>query len=57
MMLLTKFCWAQDTQEIQIANEYLSKGEKSKALEAYQLLAKNPANIPLIHANFFTLLL
>jgi len=57
LLLLTNLCSAQDTQEIQIANEYLSRGDKSKALEAYQALAKNPLNVSLIHANYFTLLL
>src|SRR6478736_3970162 len=56
LLLLIAFCQAQDTQEIQIANEYLSKGEKLKALETYQLLAKNPLNVPLIHANYYALL-
>jgi len=55
--LTTSCCLAQDTQEIQIANEYLSKGEKLKALETYQILAKNPLNVPLIHANYYALLL
>ncbi len=48
---------AQNTQEIQIANEYYSKGEKEKALIAYQALVKNPVNIPLVHSNYFNLLL
>ncbi len=47
----------QDTNEIQIANEYLLKGEKEKALSAYQLLSKNPENIALIHNNYFNLLI
>src|SRR5579872_3792292 len=54
---LTTICFAQDTQEIQIANEYFSRGEKIKALESYQALVKNPLNIPLVHANYFSLLL
>src|SRR5258705_4664089 len=56
-LLLIIPCWAQDTQEIQIANEYLSRREKLKALEAYQALVKNPINVPLVHANYFALLL
>ena len=56
-LLLTMSCLAQDTQEIQIANEYLSRGEKVKALEAYQALVRNPINVPLVHANYFALLL
>lgn len=47
----------QDQQEINIANEYYLKGDKQKALSSYQVLAKNAANIPLIHNNYLTLLL
>src|ERR1700690_241968 len=48
---------AQDQSEIQIADEYLLKGEKEKAFAAYHALAKNPSNIVLIHNNYFTLLM
>jgi tetratricopeptide (TPR) repeat protein len=59
--ILILFCvqlsFAQDQQEIQIANEYLLKGEKAKALSSYQQLSKNPLNIVAIHTNYLTLLL
>jgi tetratricopeptide (TPR) repeat protein len=55
--LLPTLLLSQDVQEIQIANEYFSKGEKEKALEAYQSLAKNSLNIPSIHNNYFNLLI
>ncbi len=55
--LCTSVSAAQDLQQIQIANEYVIKGEKDKALETYQVLVKNPLNIPAIHANYFNLLL
>ncbi len=48
---------AQNQQEIQIANEYLSKGEKAKALSLFQTLAKEPQNISAIHSNYLNLLL
>ncbi len=57
LLLLPTFLAAQETQEIQIANEYFSSGEKEKALEAYQALVKNPLNITAIHNNYFNLLL
>jgi hypothetical protein len=38
--LLTNPSFAQDLQEIQIANEYLLKGQKDKALSLYEQLAK-----------------
>ena len=49
--------FAQDQNEIQIANEYFLKGEKQKALTSYQTLARNAHNIPSIHNNYLTLLL
>lgn len=49
--------FGQDVQEVQIANEYNLKGQKDKALSMYQQLAKKNENIPLIHANYFNLLL
>src|SRR5689334_21137094 len=49
--------YAQDTNEIQIANEYLIKGEKEKALTMYESLAKSADNIPAIHDNYLNLLL
>jgi hypothetical protein len=49
--------FAQDTSEIQIANEYLLKGQKQKAIESYQTLAKKNENIPFIHNDYLNLLL
>ncbi len=43
--------------EIQLANEYLLKGEKLKALELYRDLAKNDVNIPFIHNNYINTML
>ena len=48
---------AQDHAEVQIANQYLTKGEKEKALAAFEGLAKKPENINLIHDNYLNLLL
>ena len=48
---------AQNQAEIQIANEYFIKGEKEKALVAFQSLAKSQENLPLIHNNYLNLLL
>jgi hypothetical protein len=49
--------FAQEAIEIQIANEYLLKGEKQKALESYQQLAKKSENISAIHNDYLNLLL
>src|SRR6267154_3853396 len=57
LLLLATFTQAQDLQEIQIANEYYSKGQNEKALEAYQVLVKNPQNVPAVHNNYFNLLM
>jgi len=48
---------AQNQADIQLANEYLIKGDKKKAAELYAELSKSEANIPLIHNNYFNLLL
>ncbi|GIL22054.1 MAG: hypothetical protein BroJett042_05670 [Bacteroidota bacterium] len=49
--------FGQDMQEIQIANEYILKGEKEKAIALYEQLAKKNENVALIHNNYFNLLL
>ncbi|MBK8289858.1 MAG: tetratricopeptide repeat protein [Flammeovirgaceae bacterium] len=55
--ILTNPSFAQDIQEIQIANEYLLKGQKDKALSLYEQLAKKNENIHLIHSNYLNLLI
>ncbi len=57
VILLSQTGFAQDQNEIQIANEYILKGEKDKALAAYQSLSKNMENISSIHNNYLMLLL
>lgn len=54
-VILHTHAFAQDLQEIQIANEYTAKGQKDKALTLYQQLAKKNENIPLIHTNYLNL--
>src|SRR6187402_2621130 len=56
IMLLSNKAVAQDHTEIQIANEYVLKGEKEKALTVYQSLLKNSENIVVIHNNYLNLL-
>ncbi|MEQ1584231.1 MAG: hypothetical protein ABL895_00005 [Cyclobacteriaceae bacterium] len=55
--LIAFSAFGQDVQEIQIANEYILKGQKDKALTLYEQLAKKNENVPLIHANYLNLLL
>src|ERR1043165_7753939 len=58
-LLLLTVCGvlAQNNPEIQLANEYLLKGDKKKAVELYKDLSKSDANVPLIHNNYINLLL
>ncbi len=48
---------AQNQSDIQLANEYLIKGDKAKALEIYRDLSKSDVNIPFIHNNYINTLL
>jgi len=49
--------YSQNQSEIQLANEYLLKGDKKKAVEVYRDLAKDEINIPFIHNNYLNTLL
>ncbi|MBL6446087.1 tetratricopeptide repeat protein [Fulvivirga sp. 29W222] len=44
------------SQEVRLANEYYSQGEYEKAKKLYDDLARDLNNIPLIHNNYFFLL-
>jgi len=47
----------QNTQSVQLANEYYAQGDFEKARTIYEKLVKNPQNIPLVHNNYLFLLL
>ena len=49
--------FSQNQADIQLAHEYLLKGEKRKALELYRELAKNDVNLPFIQNNYLNTLL
>jgi tetratricopeptide (TPR) repeat protein len=49
--------FGQNHAEIQLANEYLVKGDKKKAIELYKDLSRAEANIPLIHNNYLNLMI
>jgi tetratricopeptide (TPR) repeat protein len=55
--LLSFSAFSQNQAEIQLANEYLLKGDKKKAVELYRDLSKNDANVHLIHNNYINLLI
>ncbi len=48
---------AQNYQDVQLANEYMLKGDKKKALELFRDLSKTEATNQLIYNNYFNLLL
>ncbi|HNP18396.1 MAG TPA: tetratricopeptide repeat protein [Fulvivirga sp.] len=48
---------AQHNSEVQLANEYYGQGEYEKAKKLYDDLSKDYDNIPLIHNNYFFLLI
>jgi tetratricopeptide (TPR) repeat protein len=56
-VLLSLTCSGQNHADIQLANEYLLKGDKKKAIEIYRDLSKNDSNVPLIHNNYISVLL
>lgn len=56
-LLLPFIVSGQNHADIQLANEYLVKGDKKKAVELYKDLSKAEANIPLIHNNFLNLMI
>lgn len=57
MVFMTIQLVAQNTTDIQLANQYLQQGENDKALLLFEKLKKNSKNIPLIHNNYFQLML
>lgn len=56
-LLVSLPLFSQNQAEIQLANEYLLKGEKRKALEIYRDLVKSDANVQFIHNNYLNTLL
>ena len=49
--------FAQDRTDIQLASEYVTKGEKEKALLIFQQLIKKNENLPFVHGNYINLLI
>jgi predicted Zn-dependent protease len=49
--------FGQDETDIKIANEYLAKGEKEKALAVFESLLKRPDLQPLVHDSYLQTLL
>lgn len=57
LLVISTVAFSQNQNDIQLANEYLLKGEKKKALELYRDLAKSDANISFIHNNYLNTML
>ncbi|MEL6537289.1 MAG: tetratricopeptide repeat protein [Bacteroidota bacterium] len=58
LLALPSYLSAQGvTQQVRLANEYYGRGEIEKAKEIYQGLSRRTENIPLIHTNYFNLLM
>lgn len=49
--------FGQRQEEIQLANEYVLKGDKKKALEIYRDLVKNDNNLRFIYNNYLNLMI
>lgn len=56
-MFLSFSVFSQNQPGIQLANEYLLKGDKQKALEVFRELSKNDVNVPFIHNNYLNTLI
>jgi tetratricopeptide (TPR) repeat protein len=48
---------AQNTSEIQLADQYMQQGENEKAYVIYEKLEKDSKNIPLIHEKYLQLMI
>lgn len=56
-LLLALSVNGQNHADIQLANEYLVKGDKKKAMDLYKDLSRAEANTPLIHNNYLNLMI
>ena len=56
-LLLAFTVSGQNHADVQLANEYLVKGDKKKAMDLYKDLSRSDANIPLIHNNYLNLMI
>ena len=57
LFIISHVLYGQDNADVQLANEYYGQGDYDKAQKLYAGLSKNFNNIPLIHNNYFFLLL
>ncbi|WP_017730986.1 tetratricopeptide repeat protein [Nafulsella turpanensis] len=57
LIWLVPASYAQDQEDIRLANQYFEQGETEKALSMYETLVKNSENVPFIHDNYLELLI
>lgn len=57
LLLLFSLSFAQTQSDIQLANEYILKGDKKKAVELYRDISKNEASAVFIYNNYLNVLL
>ncbi len=57
LLFMPVMLWAQDHQNVNLADEYFHQGELTKARKLYDELAKEEENISLIHDNYLNLLI
>jgi tetratricopeptide (TPR) repeat protein len=57
LCLYSQNVFSQDHAEIQLANEYVLKGDRKKAIELYRDLVKDDDNVPLVHNNYLNVML
>ena len=57
LICLAPAAYAQEQDDIRLANQYFEQGEVEKALSMYEELVKNSENIPFIHDNYLELLI
>ena len=57
LIFITNCGFAQNNEQIQLANEYYIQGDLIKAKDIYGDLANKTRNIPLIHNNYFNVLI
>ena len=57
LFIISTNLFSQKNSDVELANEYYSQGDYDKAMVLFDNLAKDFSNIPLIHNNYFFLLL
>ena len=57
LFIISSNLFSQKNSDVELANEYYSQGDYDKAMVLFDNLAKDFSNIPLIHNNYFFLLL